>query len=68
MLLIQLDTGQAAGQFRLLVCERHDIEAILKTAMAPYEKQATAQGIVLELEVEPNLPPTHLCEYYLGTP
>ena len=65
MLLIQLDTGQAAGQIRLLVRECHDMEAVLKAATAPYEKQVAAQGIVLELEVEPDLPPTHLCEYYL---
>ena len=62
MMLIQLDTGQAAGQLRLLLRECHDMEAVLKAAMARYEKQDTAQGIVLALEVEPDLPPARLCE------
>ena len=64
MLLIQLDTGRAAEEFRLLVCMQHDLNTTLKIAVHQYEQQAAAHGVTLELIAEPNLPSVWLCESF----
>lgn len=62
LLLIRLDTGQAAEEFRILACMHHNLDAILKRTVRQHEEQATAHGVTLETIVEPDLPPVRLCE------
>ncbi len=62
LLLVQLDTGRTAEEFRVLVCVHRDLGATLDVVIHQHERQAAAQGVTLELEAEPNLPPVRLCE------
>jgi signal transduction histidine kinase len=64
LLLVQLDTGRAADEFHLLVEIHDDVGSILETVLQQYEDQAAARGVLLELNVESELPPVSLCEPY----
>jgi two-component system sensor histidine kinase/response regulator len=62
LLLIRLDTGQTAEEFHALVAVHQDPETIVERTVQKYEEQAAHHSLTLELSVEPNLPPTRLCE------
>jgi two-component system sensor histidine kinase/response regulator len=62
LLLVRLDTGRAAEEFRLLARVRRDLAAILERTVRQYEERASAGGVALETRVESNLPPLQLCE------
>ena len=62
MLLVQIDTGRIAEEFRLLVGVHHDIEVIIGVVVRQQETRAATQGVTLELEMEPELPSVRLCE------
>jgi two-component system sensor histidine kinase/response regulator len=62
LLLVRLDTGRAAEEFRLLAQVRYDPGAIVERTVQHYEEQTAAQGLTLEMKVEPDLPPVWLCE------
>lgn len=62
MLLVRLDTGQTAEEFRVLATLRDDFGAIVERTVRQYERQALSEGVVLEVHVEPNLPPVLVCE------
>lgn len=62
LLLIRLDTGRTAEEFRDLATVRTDLGTIVERTVHQYEPQAAEQGVSLEVQVEPNLPPVRVCE------
>nr|HID14400.1 HAMP domain-containing histidine kinase [Anaerolineae bacterium] len=64
LLLVRLDTGRAAKEFRLLVRVHRDLDAILRRTVQQYEEQAAACGVTLETRLEPDLPPVRLCRLF----
>lgn len=62
LLLIRIDSGQTAEEFRALVAVHQDPGEIVEHTVQKYEKQAVNRGLALEVSIEPNLPPTRLCE------
>jgi len=62
LLLVQLDTGQMARDFRLVAQVCRDLGEILERTAQQYEQQAADCGVTLETEVEPDLPPVLLCD------
>jgi len=66
MFLIRLDTGRVEKEYRLMAGVHHDLNAVLESVVHQHEKQAAAQGVRLELRMEPNLPPVQLCEPFLA--
>jgi len=61
MLLVQIDTGRTASEFHDLVQLHPDLEAVLIATIQRHKRQAAEQSVMLELTVEPNLPPVMLC-------
>jgi two-component system sensor histidine kinase/response regulator len=62
MLMVQLDTGRTAEEFKLLARVHSDIRSVLQTAIERHRREATAQGVTLELAAEPGLPPVRISE------
>ena len=62
MLMVQLDTGRTAEEFRLLVHAHPNLKSVLETAILQHQTEATARGATLELVAEPNLPPVQISE------
>jgi len=62
LLLVRLDTGQMARDFRLVAQVRRDLGEILERTAQQYEQQAADCGVTLETKVEPDLPPVLLCD------
>ncbi len=62
LLLIRLDAGRVASEFRLLARVHRNLGAILTRTVQQYEKEAAACGVTLETSLEPDLPPVRLCE------
>lgn len=66
LLLVQLDTGRAAEDYRLFAIVHHGLDVFIKDTVEGYEEQATARGVTLETRVEPHLPPVQLHESFFG--
>lgn len=64
LLMVHLDTGRISHDFQLLSCIHHDLTSALREWIEPYRREATARGIRLEIEIEPDLPPVRLCDEY----
>jgi len=62
LLLVRLDTGRVAEEFRSLACVHRDLDAILERTARQYEGRAAARDVTLETSVEPDLPAVRLCE------
>ena len=62
LLLVRLDTGQMARDFRLVAQVCRDLGEILERTAQQYEQQAADCGVTLETKVEPDLPPVLLCD------
>jgi len=62
LLLVRLDTGQTAEEFQMLVEVRSDLGALVERTVRQYEPRARREGVVLEAQVERDLPPVRLCE------
>ena len=62
LLLIQLDSGQAASGFRTLARTSPDLRPLLESALRHHEERAKARSVVLEAELASDLPPVRLCE------
>ncbi|MDY7079862.1 MAG: hybrid sensor histidine kinase/response regulator [Chloroflexota bacterium] len=62
LLMVQLDTGRTAEEFRMLVHEHLNLGATLKTVVQRHQRQAEEQDVKLELTVEPRLPAVKLSE------
>jgi two-component system sensor histidine kinase ResE len=62
LLLVRLDTGQAAEEFRLMAQVNYKVGDLVERTVRSFEHQAIARGVVLESKVEPGLPPVRLHE------
>jgi two-component system sensor histidine kinase/response regulator len=62
LLLVQMDTGQAAMDFESLARTRPDLDAIVESTAKKYTGQASQQGLTLKVQTPPNLPQVRLCE------
>jgi len=62
LLLVRLDTGQTAEEFRILASVRGDLGRMVEETVRQYERRAVSQGVVLEAEVDPDLPPVLVSE------
>jgi two-component system sensor histidine kinase/response regulator len=62
LLLVQMDTGQAADDFDQLAGTRTDLDAIVKNTVERFVEQASLQGLTLEVQAPDSLPPVRLCE------
>ncbi|NLE43970.1 MAG: hybrid sensor histidine kinase/response regulator [Chloroflexi bacterium] len=65
LLLIRLDTGQTADEFRLLAHRSSNPDHIISEAVENYRATATAQGVLLNTEIAPDLPTVVLCDSLL---
>jgi two-component system sensor histidine kinase/response regulator len=66
LLLVRVDTGQLADEFGALARVCRDLGAVVESAVRRFDEQAAAQGIALEMKVEPDLPPVSLCEPFFA--
>jgi len=62
LLLIQMDTGQAADDFENLAETRPDLDGIVESTVKKYTKRASRQGLTIKVETPPRLPQVRLCE------
>ncbi len=62
LMLMRLDTGQAAAEFRLIVRPHDNIGTLIQQTVARYEPLAAQNGITLEVRLSPQLPVIPLCE------
>lgn len=64
LVLVQLDTGRAAEDYRLFSNLHHHLDVLIKDTVKQYEEQATARGVTLETRVEPGFPPLQLSDSF----
>lgn len=62
LLLIRLDSGQAAEEVRLLSEVRTDLGNIVRNVVDQYRSQALNAGLVLDCIIQEPLPPVRICE------
>jgi two-component system sensor histidine kinase/response regulator len=62
LLLVQIDTGQAAEDFEKLAEEQPDIDVLVKKTAEKYARRASRQGLTLKVQAAPGLPLVKLCE------
>lgn len=62
MLMVQLDTGRTAEEFRMLAQVHPNLKSVLYAAVQRHQQQAVAQGVTLKLVAEPDLPPVEISE------
>ena len=65
LLLIRLDSGQAAKEFRTLAQVYADWGMVVENAIREHKEQATANGVTLEMALPSDLPPVRVCEPFL---
>jgi len=65
LLLIRLDSGQAANEFHTLAHIHNNWGTVIERASREYKEQAAASGVTLEVKVPPDLPPVQLCDPFL---
>lgn len=64
LLLVQMDTGQAAADFENLARTRPDLDVIVESTVKKYARRASQQGLTLKVQTPPNLPHVRLCEQF----
>jgi two-component system phosphate regulon sensor histidine kinase PhoR len=62
LLLVRLDTGQAADEFKVLSILQSDLGEVIQRTVRQHQEQATEQGVKLEIELADDLPATRLSE------
>ena len=62
LLLIRLDTGQAADEFQLVARAHQDVADIVTRTVRQSQHRATERDVTLETKVPPSLPVVQLCE------
>lgn len=60
--LIQFDTGQAAATFHQVAEVGHDLDEIVTRTVHQFDARAEAKGLILEIDVQRDLPPVLLCK------
>jgi two-component system sensor histidine kinase/response regulator len=66
MYLIQLDTGRVEKEFQMMCGVHIGLSALLETTIRQHKEKAADQGVTLEAEIEPRLPPVRLCETFFA--
>lgn len=66
LLLIRLDSGQAAEEFHLMVQVYTDWGEIVEGVIHEYSEKAAAKTVLLEIEMPPDLSPLQLCEPFFA--
>jgi signal transduction histidine kinase len=64
LLMVHLDTGQIDQSFRVMSRVYEDLGPMLEKGVEPYRQEALARGIVLETDIDGDLPAVRLCEEY----
>ncbi len=64
LLLVQIDSGRAREEFEGLASQDRNLAEVVRRAAGQFASQARRQGISLEIEVAPGLPPVELCEHF----
>ncbi len=62
LLLVQMDSGQAAEDFERLAVTRPDLGAIVESTVKRYTRRASRQGLTLKVQTPSSLPQVRLCE------
>ncbi|HIP87120.1 MAG TPA: hybrid sensor histidine kinase/response regulator [Anaerolineales bacterium] len=62
LLLIRLDTGRTAKEFRDLATVHDDLGNVVERTVWQHALQAAERGVALEVQVAPDLPPVLICE------
>lgn len=62
LILIRLDTGQAAEEFRVLAKTHSDLNEIIARTVRQHSEDAAGRGVTLEVKATSGLPPVRLCE------
>lgn len=62
LLLVRLDTGRTAEEFRSLAHITHGLGPLVGQVVQRYLPQAQDHGVILENAVDPELPPVRLCD------
>jgi signal transduction histidine kinase len=65
LLLVRLDTGRTAEEFKILAHVTYDPGDIITRTVRQHRPSATAKGLTLETQIPSNLPPVYLCEFLL---
>ena len=65
LLLVRLDTGRAAEEFRQLVRTNSSLGLLVERVVRRYAEQAQKHGVTLDVALLPDLPPVRLCEPFL---
>jgi two-component system sensor histidine kinase/response regulator len=62
LLLVRLDTGQAADEFKVLSILQSDLGEVIRRTVRQHQEQSSEQGVKLEVELADDLPTTRLSE------
>jgi two-component system sensor histidine kinase/response regulator len=64
LILVRLDTGQAAEEFHMLVKKHGDLNDIIASTVEKWRERAAAQDVMLEFEAASGLPQIQLCKSF----
>jgi len=64
LLTLQIDTGNAAKEFKQFSSIRYDLDKIIMRTVRTYQNMAEANGIQLDLALPDTLPPVKIYEEY----
>jgi signal transduction histidine kinase len=64
MLMVQIDAGQAAAEFKELAVVFKDIKPVLLAVLQSFKNRALEKKVILKNEIPPNLPPVRICEHF----
>lgn len=64
LLLIRLDSGRAAAEYRNLASICHNLREIVERTARQLMTRAEARGVEISIEPGDELPPVHLCEFF----
>jgi signal transduction histidine kinase len=65
LLVIRLDSGRAAAEFRTLARVHSDLQPLVDRAVHRNQERAEERGVELKTEIDPDLPPLRLCDPHL---
>jgi signal transduction histidine kinase len=64
LLLVQIDSGRAAEDFKTLAAACEDLNRLVAGKARQFAEQAKLRRVALELDPGPDIPPVWLCEPY----
>jgi signal transduction histidine kinase len=63
LLLVRLDTGRTAEEFKVLAHVTYDPGDIIRRTVRQHRPAAVAKGLTIECQIPDDLPPVYLCEF-----